>query len=91
MLAQILFTVDSDPLLFAACAAVGVSDGMFWGSLPLVSNRVFGLRNSGGIYGMLVCFGLYPIATLQYSSTTPYQVSYHIQHLSFESDNRILP
>jgi hypothetical protein len=23
--------------------------------------------------------GLYPIATLQYSSTTPYQVAYHIQ------------
>jgi hypothetical protein len=27
--------------------------------------------------------GLYPIATLQYSSTTLYQVSYHIQYLFF--------
>jgi hypothetical protein len=27
--------------------------------------------------------GLYPIATFQYSSTTLYQVSYHIQYLFF--------
>ena len=27
--------------------------------------------------------GLYPIVTLQYSSTTSYQVSYHIQYLFF--------
>ena len=34
---------------------------------------------------------LYPIVTWQYSSTTLYQVPYHIQQLSFESDDRILP
>jgi hypothetical protein len=33
--------------------------------------------------------GLYPIVTLQCSSTTVYQVSYHIQSLFFESDNRM--
>jgi hypothetical protein len=33
--------------------------------------------------------GLYPIVTFQYSSTTLCQVSYHIQYLFFESDNRI--
>jgi hypothetical protein len=38
-----------------------------------------------------VLLGLYPIVTLQYSSTTLYQVSYHIQYLFFESDNQILP
>ena len=27
--------------------------------------------------------GLYPIVTFQYSATTLYQVSYHIQHLFF--------
>jgi hypothetical protein len=27
--------------------------------------------------------GLYPIVTLQYSSTTLYQVSYHVQYLLF--------
>ena len=27
--------------------------------------------------------GLYPIVTFQYSSTTSYQVSYHIQYLFF--------
>jgi hypothetical protein len=27
--------------------------------------------------------GLYPIVTFQYSSTTLYQVSYHIQYLFF--------
>jgi hypothetical protein len=36
-----------------------------------------------------VRIGLYPIVTFQYSSTTLYQVSYHIQYLFFESDNRI--
>jgi hypothetical protein len=35
--------------------------------------------------------GLYPIVTLQYSSTTSHQVSYHIQQLFSKSDNRILP
>jgi hypothetical protein len=35
--------------------------------------------------------GQYPIVTFQYSSTTLYQVSYHIQSLFFESDNRIYP
>jgi hypothetical protein len=35
--------------------------------------------------------GLYPIVTFQYSSTTLYQVSYHIQYLFFYSDNRISP
>jgi hypothetical protein len=35
--------------------------------------------------------GLYPIVTLQHRSTTLYQVSYQIQYLFFESDNRILP
>jgi hypothetical protein len=35
--------------------------------------------------------GLYPIANFQYTSTTLYQVSYHIQYLFFLSDNRILP
>ena len=38
-----------------------------------------------------VGLGLYPIVTLQYSSTALYQVSDHIQYLFFESDNRILP
>ena len=38
-----------------------------------------------------VSLGLHPIVTLQYSSTTLYQVSYHIQYLFFYSDNRILP
>ena len=44
-----------------------------------------------------ICFndadqvGLYPIVTFQYSSTTLIQVSYHIQYLFFQSDNRILP
>lgn len=56
-LSQSLFALDSEVLLFGACVAMGISDGMFWGSLPVVSNRVFGLRNSGGIYGMLVCLG----------------------------------
>jgi hypothetical protein len=36
-----------------------------------------------------VVLGLYPIATLQYSSTTLHQVSYRIRSLFFESDNRI--
>jgi hypothetical protein len=36
-----------------------------------------------------VALGLYPIVTFQYSSTTLYQFSYHIQYLFFESDNRI--
>ena len=35
--------------------------------------------------------GLYPVVTLQYRSTTLYQVSYQIQSLCFESDNRIQP
>jgi MFS family permease len=61
---QLLFALDSEVLLFAACVALGVSDGLFWGSLPVVSNRVFGLRNSGGIYGMLVCFGAVGFITL---------------------------
>ena len=30
-----------------------------------------------------VGLGLYPIVTLQYSSTTLYQASYHIQYLFF--------
>jgi hypothetical protein len=37
--------------------AVGTSDGFFWATLPIVSNSIFGLKNSGGIYGMLNCFG----------------------------------
>ena len=36
---------------------IGTSDGFFWSSLPIVSNSLFGLKNSGGIYGMLNCFG----------------------------------
>ena len=36
---------------------LGLSDGLFWSSLPVVSNRVFGLKHSGGIYGMMVMFG----------------------------------
>jgi hypothetical protein len=36
-----------------------------------------------------VQLGLYP--TFQYSSTTLYQFSYHIQSLFFESDSRISP
>jgi hypothetical protein len=28
-----------------------------------------------------VALGLYPIVTFQYSSTTSYQVSYHIQYM----------
>jgi hypothetical protein len=35
--------------------------------------------------------GSYPTVTLQYRSTTLYQVSYQSQSLLFESDNRILP
>ena len=38
-----------------------------------------------------VVVGLYPIVTFQYRSTTLYKVSYHIQYLFFESDNRMLP
>ena len=33
------------------------------------------------IYSTAVRLGFYPIVTLQYSSTTSYQVSYHIQQL----------
>ena len=54
---QALFAVDSTPLLFAAVVIVGVSDGFFWASLPIVCNSLFGLKNSGGIYGMLNCLG----------------------------------
>jgi hypothetical protein len=36
-----------------------------------------------------VRLGLHPIVTFQYTSTTLYQVSHHIQYLFFESDNRI--
>jgi hypothetical protein len=32
---------------------------------------------------MAVELGLYPIVTSQYSSTTLYQISYHIQYLFF--------
>jgi hypothetical protein len=35
--------------------------------------------------------GFHPIVTFQYHSTTLYQVSYHIQYLFFQSDNRMLP
>jgi hypothetical protein len=49
--------VDSNVCLFAAVIVVGASDGFFWGALPIVSNSIFGLKNSGGIYGMLNCFG----------------------------------
>ena len=62
---QIFFTMDAGrSMLLVSCIAIGVSDGMFWGSLPIVSNRVFGLKNSGGIYGMLVCFGAVGFITL---------------------------
>jgi hypothetical protein len=47
--------------------------------------------NSDQMLRRKVRVGLYPIVTLQYSSTTLYQVSYHIQYLFFESDNRTLP
>jgi hypothetical protein len=40
---------------------------------------------------MAVSLGFYPIVTFQYSSTTLYQVSYHIRYLFFESDHRVLP
>ena len=46
--------------------------------------RVPGVEGAGHL-------GLYPIVTVQYRSTTVYQVSYQIQSLLFESDNRILP
>lgn len=36
---------------------IGVSDGLFWSSLPVLSNRVFGLKHAGGVFGMLVCLG----------------------------------
>jgi hypothetical protein len=36
-----------------------------------------------------VRLGLYPFVSSQHSSTTLYQVSYHVQWLDFESDNRI--
>lgn len=49
--------IDSKVCLFAAVIVVGASDGFFWATLPIVSNSVFGLKNSGGIYGMLNCFG----------------------------------
>jgi hypothetical protein len=35
--------------------------------------------------------GLHPVITFQYSSTTLYQFSDHIQSLFFESDNRVSP
>ena len=57
ILGQALFTLDSTPMLFTAVIVVGASDGCFWSSLPIVSNSLFGLKNSGGIYGMLNCFG----------------------------------
>ena len=63
-ISQVLFAFNSKVVLFVACTAMGMSDGMFWGSLPVVSNRVFGLQNSGGIYGMLVCFGAVGFITL---------------------------
>ena len=49
--------IDSKVCLFAAVIVVGASDGFFWATLPIVSNSIFGLKNSGGIYGMLNCFG----------------------------------
>eukprot|EP01043_Picozoa_sp_COSAG02_P031654 COSAG02_NODE_2076_length_9917_cov_906.312589_4_plen_143_part_00 len=49
--------IDSKICLFAAVIVVGASDGFFWATLPIVSNSIFGLKNSGGIYGMLNCFG----------------------------------
>ena len=47
--------------------------------------------NSDQMLRRKVRVGLYPIVTLQYISATLYQVSYHIQYLFFESDNRTLP
>ena len=35
-------------------------------------------------YGLNPGLGLYPIVIFQYSSTTLYQVSYHIQYLFFK-------
>jgi hypothetical protein len=77
--AQVLFTLDSEVFLFGACVSMGMSDGMFWGSLPVVSNRVFGLRNSGGIYGMLVCFGAVGFITLSLG-VQPAVYASHLKH-----------
>ena len=38
--------VDSTLFLFAAVVIMGTSDGFFWSSLPIVSNSIFGLKNS---------------------------------------------
>jgi hypothetical protein len=57
MLGQSLFTIDSTLCVFIAIVTVGGSDGCFWASLPIVSGSLFGLKNSGGIYGMVNCFG----------------------------------
>ena len=54
---RVAYTYGTAPLLFAAVVIVGVSDGFFWASLPIVCNSLFGLKNSGGIYGMLNCLG----------------------------------
>jgi len=47
--------------------------------------------NSDQMLRRKVRVGLYPIVTLHVISATLYQVSYHIQYLFFESDNRTLP
>jgi hypothetical protein len=46
----------------------------------------FGALESGGavfVHDFMVEIGLYPIFTLQYSSTTLYQISDHIQSLFY--------
>ena len=49
-------------------------------SLKVWSKRAFNAESPTNLIGdTWVTLGLYPIVTLQYSSTTLYQVSYHIR------------
>jgi hypothetical protein len=52
---------------------------------------MLGMSIFDAVAASTVILGLYPIATSQHSSTTVYQVSYHIRQLLFQSDNRIYP
>eukprot|EP01048_Picozoa_sp_COSAG05_P009746 COSAG05_NODE_818_length_7136_cov_1156.705841_5_plen_105_part_00 len=48
VLAQLALSLAAHEAAWAGFCLLGLSDGLFWSSLPVVSNRVFGLQHSGG-------------------------------------------
>ena len=75
------------PRLHAAAVVIQAGMRSWLCRASLVAARTFEIA----IQTDEVRIGLYPTVTFQYSSTTSYQGSYHIQYLLFESDNRMSP